>query len=134
MAEDQPHYDNRIEVDKAIRDDFGLPKVLITHRYSKRDYAARDALLAKAKAILKTAGAWFCYVHNIKTFSHAVGTVRMGSDPKTSALNPWCRFRGIDNLYVTDGSFMPTSGGLNPSLTIAANGLRVGEYINNQVF
>jgi choline dehydrogenase-like flavoprotein len=66
------------------------------------------------------------YVHHIRTFSHAVGTVRMGTDPATSALDENCQFRGVDNLYVVDGSFMPTSAALNPSLTIAANALRVG--------
>jgi choline dehydrogenase-like flavoprotein len=58
----------------------------------------------------------------------------MGTDPDSSALDQWCRFRGVDNLYVTDGSFMPTSGGLNPSLTIAANALRVGGHLVNRVF
>lgn len=75
------------------------------------------------------AGALAHYVHQIRTFSHAVGTVRMGADPKTSALDEHCRFRGLDNLYVTDGSVMPTSAALNPSLTIAANALRVGALI-----
>lgn len=129
MAEDQPRYDNRVEIDPAHHDRFGLPQLLVTHHYTKRDYAARDALLAKAKTILKAAGAWFCYNHHIKTFSHAVGTVRMGSDAKTSALDTNCQFRGVKNLFVVDASFMPTSGGLNPSLTISANALRVGEFI-----
>lgn len=132
MAEDQPRYDNRVEIDPTQRDRFGLPQLLITHRYTRRDYAARDALLAKAKKILKAAGAWFCYVHHIKTFSHAVGTVRIGRDPRTSVLDPFCQFRGLENLYVIDGSFMPISGGLNPSLTISANALRVGEFLVNR--
>jgi choline dehydrogenase-like flavoprotein len=55
----------------------------------------------------------------------------MGEDPRTSALDEHCRFRGVEGLFVVDGSFMPTSGGVNPSLTIAANALRVGEAISN---
>lgn len=129
MAEDQPCYENHLTVDFSHEDRFGLPQLLITHHYTERDYQARDALLKKAKKILYKAGALFCYVHHIKTFSHAVGTVRMGNNPKTSALDAFCHFRGVRNLFVVDGSFMPTSGGLNPSLTIAANALRVGEYI-----
>ena len=65
------------------------------------------------------------------TFSHAVGSVRFGAEAEQSALDPACRMRGVDNLYVVDGSFMPTSGGVNPSLTIAANALRVGQHIRN---
>ena len=129
MAEDQPQYDNRVEIDPARTGRYGLPQLLVTHHYTRRDYDARSALLRKASAILREAGALFCYEHKIKTFSHAVGTIRMGEDPEQSALDHHCNFRGIDNLFVTDGSFMPTSGGLNPSLTIAANALRVGRYL-----
>jgi choline dehydrogenase-like flavoprotein len=129
IAEDQPQYDNHVIIDHSKVDRFGLPQLLITHHHTQRDEAARKALIKKAKAILRKAGAFFFYVHQIKTFSHAVGTVRMGEDPHNSALDPNCRFRGIDNLYVVDGSFMPTSAGVNPSLTIAANALRVGEQI-----
>jgi choline dehydrogenase-like flavoprotein len=65
----------------------------------------------------------------VKTFSHAVGTVRMGRDPETSPLDGDCRFRGLANLFVTDGAALPMSAGVNPSLTIAANALRVGEAL-----
>ncbi|RMF26886.1 MAG: hypothetical protein D6765_08280, partial [Bacteroidetes bacterium] len=85
-----------------------------------------------AKRILRKAGALGFYVHPIRTFSHAVGTVRMGKDPQTAPLDPSCRFRGLDNLFVVDGSFMPTSAALNPSLTIAANALRVGKELVEQ--
>jgi choline dehydrogenase-like flavoprotein len=131
MAEDQPQYGNHVAIDSNRTDRFGLPQLAITHHYTARDLAACNALIKKAKQILRRAGARFCYVHHIKTFSHAVGTVRMGKDPRTSALDEFCRFRGADNLYVVDGSFMPTSAGLNPSLTISANALRVGEYISH---
>ncbi len=129
MAEDQPKYDNCVQIDSSSVDSFSLPQLLVTHNHTERDYAARDALLRKAKEILTAAGALFCYLHKIKTFSHAVGTVRMGNDPETSALDSHCQFRGLENLFVVDGSFMPTSGGLNPSLTISANALRVGKYL-----
>lgn len=129
MAEDQPQYDNHLAITREPLDGFGLPQLVITHHYTARDLAACRALIKKAKQILRKAGAWFHYVHYIKTFSHTVGTVRMGEHPKTSALTGYCQFRGIENLYVVDGSFMPTSAGVNPSLTIAANALRVGEQI-----
>ena len=53
----------------------------------------------------------------------------MGADPRTSALDPECRFRGLENLYVVDGSVMPTSAAVNPSLTIAANALRAAHRL-----
>lgn len=129
IAEDQPQYENRVRTDAGRTDAFGMPAMVVDSHYSDRDIAARAALLGQAKRILSKAGALFSYVHMIKTFSHAVGSVRMGDDPATAPLDRNCAFRGIDNLYVVDGSFMPTSAGINPSLTIAANALRVGDYI-----
>ncbi len=61
--------------------------------------------------------------------AHQVGTCRFGSDPKTSVLNTNCQAHEVDNLYVVDGSFFPSSAAVNPSLTIMANALRVGEII-----
>ena len=52
-----------------------------------------------------------------------------GDDPRSSVLDRDCKVHGLDNLYVADSSFMPTSNGVNPSLTIAANALRVGDHI-----
>ncbi len=129
MAEDQPQYNNHVAVNRSQTDQYGLPQLTVTHHYTQRDVAACEALIKKARQILRRAGALFFYTHRIKTFSHAVGTVRMGKDPNTSALDEFCQFRGVKNLYVVDGSFMPTSAGLNPSLTISANALRVGEHL-----
>jgi choline dehydrogenase-like flavoprotein len=61
--------------------------------------------------------------------AHQNGTVRFGRDPRTSALDPTCRAHEVDNLYVVDGSFFPSSGAVNPALTIMANALRVGDHL-----
>lgn len=61
--------------------------------------------------------------------AHQAGTLRFGEDPKTSVLNLECRAHEIDNLYVTDASFFPSIGAVNPTLTIIANALRVGDLI-----
>jgi NAD(P)H-hydrate epimerase len=109
---------------------FGMPSATITHRYDARDLAARDALVGAARRILREAGAApVMFPYNIMTFSHAVGTVRLGADPARSPLDERGAFRGLDNLFVTDGSALPRSGGVNPSLTIAANALRTGTHI-----
>ena len=61
--------------------------------------------------------------------AHQNGTIRFGHDPKTSALDVNCKAHELDNLYVVDGSFFPSSGAVNPALTIIANALRVGDHL-----
>jgi choline dehydrogenase-like flavoprotein len=125
IAEDQPRFENRVALEETGTNGMGLPGLRITHRYTERDRAANRALRRRARGILRAAGAWLFYNHPIRTFSHALGTVRMGRDERTSPLDGSCRFRGIENLRVVDGSVFPTSAAVNPSLTIAANALRV---------
>jgi choline dehydrogenase-like flavoprotein len=64
-----------------------------------------------------------------QNLAHQVGTCRFGTDPQTSVLDLDCKAHDLDNLYVVDGSFFPSSGALNPSLTIIANALRVGDRL-----
>ena len=61
--------------------------------------------------------------------AHQNGTIRFGHDPKTSALDVNCKAHDVDNLYVVDGSFFPSSAAVNPALTIMANALRVGDHL-----
>jgi choline dehydrogenase-like flavoprotein len=61
--------------------------------------------------------------------AHQNGTIRFGRDPGTSALDVDCRAHEVDNLYVVDASFFPSSGAVNPALTIMANALRVGDHL-----
>jgi choline dehydrogenase-like flavoprotein len=61
--------------------------------------------------------------------NHQMGTMRMGTDPDASVVNPDGRFHGIPNLYVTDASIFPTSGGYNPTLTIQALAWKIAEGI-----
>lgn len=65
--------------------------------------------------------------------AHQVGTVCFGNDPRTSALNTYCRTHEVENLYVVDGSFFVSSGAVNPALTIMANALRVGEQLSKML-
>ena len=76
------------------------------------------------------------YLH--KAFDHAAtahqaGTARFGTDPAASVLDVNCRAHDLDNLYVVDGSFMPSIGAVNPTLTIIANALRVGDHIAERI-
>ncbi|MET0554659.1 MAG: GMC oxidoreductase, partial [Vicinamibacteria bacterium] len=90
---------------------------------------AGRALVGQAGRILRGAGAWITFVQRVRTLSHALGTVRRGPVRGASPLDADCRLRGTDNLYVVDGSGLPTAAAVNPSLTIAAHALRAGERI-----
>ena len=65
--------------------------------------------------------------------AHQNGTIRFGSDPKTSTLDTFCRAHEVDNLYVVDGSFFPSSAAVNPALTIMANALRVADHLKERL-
>jgi choline dehydrogenase-like flavoprotein len=65
--------------------------------------------------------------------AHQNGTIRFGIDPKTSALDSNCQAHDVDNLYVVDASFFPSSGAVNPALTIMANALRVGDHLRERL-
>src|SRR6266487_2909175 len=65
----------------------------------------------------------------INGLGHQVGTCRFGEDPATSVLDLNCKAHDLDNLYVVDGGFMVTSAAVNPTLTIIANALRVGDHL-----
>jgi choline dehydrogenase-like flavoprotein len=125
MAEDQPRASNRVELEPTRSDRYGRPRARVHHRHTERDRAARRALVARATQVLKEAHAAFTVALPVTTFSHALGTVRMGSDPRRFPVDREGRFRGVDNLWITDASVFPTAAAVNPSLTIAANALRV---------
>lgn len=127
MAADIPQYTNRVYADSNEKDKFGMPKQLIYHRYHNRDIKARNALYREAKKILLKAGALPIYSLPIQTFSHAMGTCRMGINKSKSVVNPECRLWNFDNIYVIDASVIPTCGSVNPSLTIAALSLKASE-------
>jgi len=65
--------------------------------------------------------------------AHQAGTARFGTDPATSVLDVHCKAHDLDNLYLVDSSFMPSIGAVNPTLTIIANALRVGDHIAERI-
>lgn len=91
--------------------------------------ARRRAFRALIKRGLRGQRSFFLTFEPELNFGHPCGTTRFGTDEARSVLDPACRAHGIANLWVADPSFMPTSNGVNPSLTIAANALRVADAI-----
>jgi choline dehydrogenase-like flavoprotein len=118
MSEDLPDRDNRVTVDSQGR---------ITTAREARGRSTHRRLHAKAKATLRAAGydAVFTQWFDISMNSHQCGTVVAGHDPATSVLDPWCRSHDLENLWVVDAGFFPSSAAMNPALTIAAQALRV---------
>jgi len=129
IAEDQPHPENRVYLDPTRRDRFGRAQARIHHRHTPRDLAARRRLGDRAAEILREAGSAFELRVPVGTFSHGLGTVRMGDDPARFPVAPNGRFRGTENLWITDASVFPTSAAVNPSLSISANALRIATRI-----
>ncbi len=69
----------------------------------------------------------------VRVCSHQCGTARFGDDPKASVLDRNCKVHELDNLYVVDASFFPSSSAVNPTLTIIANALRVGDHLKKRL-
>jgi choline dehydrogenase-like flavoprotein len=120
---------NAVSLDRGREDAWGRPTLRISHRFTDRDREARALLRRDAAAILRAAGARMTIARSIDTFTHALGTVRMGLDPTTSPLDAHGRFRGFANLFVSDASALPTAAAVNPTLTIMANALRIGAHL-----
>lgn len=130
-AEDLPQHENRVK----LTDDGNIQ--IIYHR-EKNNVAAFDQLKQKLKNLFVQLGKidadfkevhWAGYDLGVSGVSHQCGTLCFGTDPTTSVLDVNCKAHELENLYVADASFFPSSGAYNPSLTTAANALRVGEYL-----
>jgi choline dehydrogenase-like flavoprotein len=126
VGETMPHENNRVELADE-RDEYGLPVARVTFSYSDNDKRLYRHALAFMSEHLKAAGGRDLW-HQSGT-AHLAGTCRMGDSPETSVVNADGRSWDIPNLWVCDGSLFPTSGGVNPSLTIQALACRIGDRI-----
>ena len=129
ILEDLPYPENRVLADSKA------PSGMRFEYQYKQELRERNRLLCQrfVDAVapkLKVDNATLS--ENNINFGHPCGTCRFGDDPATSVLDRNNRVHEFDNLYVVDASFFPSSSGINPSLTIAANALRVAEVIAGQ--
>ncbi|MHB1845812.1 MAG: GMC family oxidoreductase [Deltaproteobacteria bacterium] len=121
----------RVEVDPDTLDKYGLPVAKISIDRHPNDIAASTFLVERGEEILRAMEPDALErqtVDGVTTILQG-GTCRMGRDPLTSVLDPDCRAHEVPNLYVVDGSFLPTSGGVPLTLTIAANAFRVADRL-----
>ncbi len=123
-SEDLPDPNNRVTVTSDDR---------TTLTYKENNMEAHNRLVTKAKELISQ---WNSGLHMKKSgkiplggVAHQCGTMRFGHDPKSSVLDVNCKAHDLDNLYVVDGSFFPSSNAVNPALTIMANALRVGDHL-----
>jgi choline dehydrogenase-like flavoprotein len=128
-TEDLPHPRNRVTVDRH-----GNIHLAKTYRNAE----PHKRLLGKLKDLLGPLGCrrtpiprWSVLSQQIPLagIAHNCGTVRFGADSKRSALDLNCKAHDLDNLYVVDASFFPSSSAVNPGLTTIANALRVGDHL-----
>jgi choline dehydrogenase-like flavoprotein len=136
-GETLPYFDNKVSIDHSQKDSWGLPLVKINYEYHENEHAMTKDIKASTGEMLTVAG-----FKNINIYSylqpggsavHEMGTVRMGRDPKTSVLNGYNQMHDVKNVFITDGSFMTSSGSANPSLTYMAFTARACDFAVNEL-
>jgi choline dehydrogenase-like flavoprotein len=125
-TEDVPVPENRIELTADNR---------IRICYRKTNTGSHVRLFKRLKEILRPSGfRWFIQRKaGFETLGHQCGTTRFGNDPSQSVLNPFCKAHDLDNLYVVDTGFFPSSSALNPALTVMAFALRVSDHLKERM-
>ena len=122
MTEDLPDETNRVTL---------TPDGRIRLSYRPNNTTAHQALVREATRMLKRLGFPIVMTHSHKSrnTTHQCGTLCFGTDPRRSVLDTFCRAHDVENLYVVDASFFPSSAAVNPGLTIAAQALRVADHL-----
>lgn len=130
-----PNDQCRVELDPEVKDKWGDPVAKVWVGHHEHDLKVGRYLAKKAEKLFRQAG-----LKNVSSgVSGAVspnlqaGGCRFGDDPETSVLTPECRAHEVPNLYVTDGSFMPTGGSVPYTFTIYANAFRVADIIKKEL-
>jgi choline dehydrogenase-like flavoprotein len=126
MTEDLPSLENRVTIE---------PDGRIRLTYHPNNVKAHEELVRETRRILRRLGFWVVvsYSHRTRNTTHQCGTLCFGTDPRASVLDPYCRSHDVENLFVVDASFFPSSAAVNPALTIAAQALRVADHIKKEV-
>lgn len=122
MSEDLPLRDNRVAL---------APDGRIQLHYRPSNLRAHRRLVREMKRILRRLGlpVVMTHSHGARNTTHQCGTLVFGTDPAQSVLDPFCRTHDVENLFVVDASFFPSSAAVNPGLTIIAQALRVADHI-----
>jgi len=122
---------SRVLLDPSVKDAWGSPVARMAWSFHPRNHETATYLLERGQKILERLGARHITrpPYGGESSNLLAGTCRFGDDPQRSVLNRDCRAHEVENLYVTDGSFMPTAGSVPFTFTIYANALRVADRI-----
>jgi choline dehydrogenase-like flavoprotein len=126
LGEILPWEDNRVELAEA-RDQYGLPVAKVTFNLHDNDKKLIEFAKNKTMEVMQAAGA--DVVVQEARYAHLVGGARMGDNPATSVVDKFGRTHDIPNLFICDGSILPTQGSANPGLTIQALAARTADYL-----
>jgi choline dehydrogenase-like flavoprotein len=126
LGEVLPDPDNRVTLAEEV-DDHGVPVARVTFSYGDNDRALMRAMIDDGSRVMEAAGAGRVLIS--QGAHHVLGTCRMGNDPATSVVDANGRCHDLDNLWICDGSVLPTVGAVNPSLTIQAVAARTARHV-----
>ncbi|MCS7043914.1 MAG: GMC family oxidoreductase [Bryobacteraceae bacterium] len=128
-----PVFESRVTLDPKIRDRFGIPVARLSGYRHPHTIEVSEYMAERAAEWLRASGAVKVWLRRagrgLSAGQHQAGTCRMGRDPKTSVVDPWCRIHDVDNVYVVDASVHVTNGAYNPVLTIMAIAYRAGDHL-----
>lgn len=139
VGEDLPLETNRVTLSDTVRDSSGLPAPKVAYQIHPNDRKIVDFGIDRAKDLAAVLGAFDIKVNNFfvpeKGYKppawHLLGTCHMGTDPDTSVVNRWHQTWDIPNLYIMDGSVLPTSAAVNPTSTIGALTVRATTHLRD---
>jgi len=141
VGDDLPLPGNRVTLSASERDSDGLPSAKVEYRLCPNDRRMMDFAIERAKELARACGAVEVTSNDhtkergatpIPAF-HLLGTCRMGTDPADSVVDEWHRCWDVPNLYIMDGSVMPTGGAVNPKGTIGAMTLRAATHLRDEL-
>jgi len=129
-----PYYDNHMKLDEENKDKWGIPRVHFSCELKENEKKMDEAILNSAAEMMDAAGFKDITYRTREEYFfgdgiHEMGTARMGKDRKNSVVNKWNACHDVPNLFITDGSFMASSGCQNPSLTYMAFTARAANYV-----
>lgn len=124
-----PNPQSTVTLDPKKKDIHGLPLVKRNYHWGENDLKIFADMQRWSVAVLEAAGAEILTVSTRPMPNHELGGCRMGTDPRTSVVDPFCRTHDVPNLYVVDGSVFPSASEKNPTLTIMALAARTAEHI-----